>query len=38
MELHEKFKNYNISGEWFEPAEEILNYISSLKGELIGNF
>ena len=21
------FKNFNISGEWFEPSEDILNYI-----------
>lgn len=31
-ELHKKFKKYNINGEWFEPAQELLNHISDLKG------
>jgi len=28
--LHYKFKNYRLSGEWFKPAEELLEYINSL--------
>ena len=26
-EIHEKFKEYRIEGEWFEPASEVLEYI-----------
>jgi len=29
-ELHKKFAPYRRHGEWFEPAEEILNYVKAL--------
>jgi predicted GIY-YIG superfamily endonuclease len=33
-ELHLKFSKYNIRGEWFEPAEEILNLVDLVGGEV----
>jgi len=29
--LHRRFKKYRLHGEWFEPAQEILDYIKKLK-------
>lgn len=29
--IHRMFKNYNISGEWFEPSEEIMEFINVTK-------
>jgi len=31
--LHNKFKQYRLNGEWFEPAQEILDYIEELKNK-----
>jgi hypothetical protein len=31
LELHEMFREYNIRGEWFEPCDELLGLIDSLK-------
>lgn len=28
LEQHQKFNNYRLYGEWFEPVDDLLNYIS----------
>lgn len=30
-ELHKKFRVYRLHGEWFEPAEALLNYIKTIQ-------
>jgi hypothetical protein len=30
--LHDRFSAYRISGEWFEPADEIITHIGGLRG------
>ncbi|WCK55554.1 phage antirepressor N-terminal domain-containing protein [Aneurinibacillus sp. Ricciae_BoGa-3] len=34
-EVHHRFSNYLIHGEWFEPKQELLYYIESLKQDQI---
>lgn len=29
--LHNKFSEFNVKGEWFEPSDELLNYIAEIR-------